>query len=98
MDPKDIVTIDISNLPAETVTISTIDWDSLTVSSGNANDFITIDAGDLNLDWIIDYDKQQEWVKINKAAKDHPALQKAIERVKILYYLSKEDGNSETGH
>lgn len=32
------------------------------------------------------------WGDINRAAKTNTALQEAIERVKILYHLSKDDG------
>lgn len=32
-----------------------------------------------------------EWAPILKAAKDNPTLQQAIDRVKILYHLSKND-------
>jgi hypothetical protein len=36
------------------------------------------------------------WNEILEAADNNPTLQEAIERVKIIYYLSKEDGNSKT--
>lgn len=36
------------------------------------------------------------WGDIHREAKTNPTLQEALERVKILYYLSKENGNSET--
>ena len=36
------------------------------------------------------------WGDIRREAKTNPALQAAIERVKIIYHLSKEDGNSKT--
>lgn len=32
------------------------------------------------------------WVDMNRAAKTNPALQEAIERAKLLYHLSKENG------
>lgn len=35
-------------------------------------------------------DDHNEWIKIRLAGKSNPALQKAIERVKILYKLSQE--------
>jgi hypothetical protein len=35
-------------------------------------------------------DDHNEWIKIRLAGKGNPALQKAIERVKILYKLSQE--------
>jgi hypothetical protein len=31
------------------------------------------------------------WGEIRRAAKTNPALQEAIERVKLIYHLSKED-------
>jgi hypothetical protein len=33
----------------------------------------------------------QLWKDINQAALDNEELQKALERVKIIYYLSKKD-------
>ena len=35
--------------------------------------------------------EDQLWGNIRRAAKTNPTLQEAIERVKILYHLSKED-------
>lgn len=35
---------------------------------------------------------ETEWRPILKEAEQNPALQEAIERVKILYHLSKKDG------
>jgi hypothetical protein len=34
----------------------------------------------------------QLWKDIQKEAKNNPALHDAIERVKMIYYLSKKDG------
>ena len=34
------------------------------------------------------------WSEIKKAAETNPALQEAVDRVKVLYYLSKDHGNS----
>lgn len=39
-----------------------------------------------------DLDEHNEWVQIRLAAKKNPALQKAIDYVKILYHLSKNNG------
>ena len=36
--------------------------------------------------------EDQLWGEIRRAAKTNSALQEALERVKILYHLSKEDG------
>jgi hypothetical protein len=36
------------------------------------------------------------WGKIRREAKTNPSLHEALERVKILYYLSKDHGNSKT--
>lgn len=33
-----------------------------------------------------------EWIDIRLAAKKDPALQAAVDRVKLLYYLSKNNG------
>jgi hypothetical protein len=35
-------------------------------------------------------DDHNEWIRIRLEAKTNPALQKAVERVKMLYKLSKE--------
>ena len=39
-----------------------------------------------------DLDDHNEWIKIRLAAKTNPALQEAVDRVKILYHLSKDHG------
>jgi hypothetical protein len=36
------------------------------------------------------------WSNIRRAAITNIALQEAMERVKIIYYLSKDNGNSKT--
>jgi hypothetical protein len=36
--------------------------------------------------------ENQLWYQIRTKAKDNPALQAALDRAKMLYYLSKEDG------
>ena len=36
------------------------------------------------------------WGNIRRAAITNIALQEAMERVKIIYYLSKDNGNSKT--
>ena len=36
------------------------------------------------------------WAEIRREAKTNPVLHDALERAKILYYLSKENGNSKT--
>ncbi len=40
---------------------------------------------------IIDLEDYQLWNEIRKAAKTNKALQKAVDRVKILYRLSQDD-------
>lgn len=76
---------------ANCITIDLSNLESLELPT--INETINID---LNIDWFDNWKLEQEWVEINNAAKGNEALQKAIERVKILYYLSKEDGNSKT--
>lgn len=91
MDPKDIITVEIPDLDL-TQYGSMADWNTITISSTAS--FYTYDFSTTswNDDWIL----KNEWNDILKASEGNEALQKAIERVKILYYLSKEDGNSET--
>ena len=36
------------------------------------------------------------WGDIHRAALTNPALQEALDRVKVIYYLSKENGRSKT--
>ncbi len=41
------------------------------------------------------FDKDQKlWNDIRRAALSNPALQDALDRAKIIYYLSKENGNN----
>jgi hypothetical protein len=93
MDSKDIITIDLNGLDLSQY--NSMDFDSCisvsTTASFDVSDFIITSW---NNDWMLN----NEWNEILKASEGNEALQKAIERVKILYYLSKEDGNSETGH
>lgn len=49
--------------------------------------------------WDYEYRKKAEakdnihlWGQIHEAAKTNPALQEALDRVKIIYHLSKENG------
>jgi hypothetical protein len=60
-------------------------------SSFDLTDY-TSTSWSLTDDWLMN----NEWNDILKASENNEALQNAIERVKILYYLSKEDGNSKT--
>jgi hypothetical protein len=40
--------------------------------------------------------ENQLWGNIHRAALTNPALQEALDRVKVIYYLSKENGCSKT--
>jgi hypothetical protein len=37
--------------------------------------------------------ESQLWEKIRRAAKSNPSLQEALDRVKIIYHLSKDNDN-----
>lgn len=37
--------------------------------------------------------ENQLWGQIRRAARTNPAIHEALERAKIIYYLSKENGN-----
>lgn len=39
-----------------------------------------------------DLDDHKEWIEIRSAAKDNPALQKAVDHVKVLYKIIKDHG------
>jgi len=43
-----------------------------------------------------DIKESQLWGNIHRAAKTNPALQEALDRVKVIYYLSKDNGNCKT--
>jgi len=93
MDSKDIITFDISHLDLNIPQYSSIDSASwISVSTTASVDIFDYNMTSWNDDWILN----NEWQEILKASEGNEALQKAIERVKILYYLSKEDGKSET--
>ena len=40
--------------------------------------------------------ESQLWGDIHRAALTNPALQEALDRVKVIYYLSNENGRSKT--
>jgi len=40
--------------------------------------------------------ENQLWGEIRRMAETNPTLQDALDRAKIIYHLSKEDGNSKT--
>ena len=40
--------------------------------------------------------ENQLWGDIHRAALTNPTLQEALDRVKVIYYLSKENGRSKT--
>jgi len=40
--------------------------------------------------------ENQLWGDIHRAALTNPALQEALDRVKIIYYLSKDNGRGKT--
>jgi hypothetical protein len=43
---------------------------------------------------VIDHLRESKlWGEIHRAAKTNPLLQEALDRVKIMYELSKKDGN-----
>jgi hypothetical protein len=48
-----------------------------------------------------DYDRKKQddldfWKDLLEASEGNPTLQQALERAKIIYHLSKENGNGET--
>lgn len=46
--------------------------------------------------FIHDMKDEELWRDIREAAKSNEALHQAMEKCKILYYLSKENGSTET--
>ena len=40
--------------------------------------------------------ESQLWSNIHREALTNPSLQQALDRVKVIYYLSKNNGNSKT--
>jgi hypothetical protein len=47
-------------------------------------------------DLIDEIRESQLWGNIHRAALTNPTLQEALDRVKVIYYLSKNNGNSKT--
>ena len=41
-------------------------------------------------------DELQLWEEIVRAGRNNPSLHEALERAKVIYYISKDDGNSKT--
>ena len=41
-------------------------------------------------------DELQLWEEIVQAGRTNPSLHEALERAKVIYYISKDDGNSKT--
>lgn len=98
MENNDTITINIgdtANVSYDDVLILS-NWEDANMSFPASNDYITINSSDTlgEFSWLTDWKNQEEWNNIRHAAVNNEALQKAIERVKILYYLSKEDGNT----
>jgi hypothetical protein len=90
MNSKDTITIDIGDLNLDQ-SIST-GWNTFSIAPSNS-----FSITDYHINYWTDINNDvNEWREILIASEHNDALQKAIERVKILYYLSKEDGNSET--
>jgi hypothetical protein len=52
-------------------------------------DPLTVSDGATSVPWHV---VSSEWNRIFRAAETNPALQEALDRVKILYNLSKQDG------
>jgi hypothetical protein len=47
-------------------------------------------------DLIDEIRESQLWGNIHREALTNPSLQQALDRVKVIYYLSKNNGNSKT--
>lgn len=73
------------------ITIGSVDttWDINDYSVGS-------DTFEIDDSWIKELEEESFWKSIRDAAEHNPTLQEALERVKVVYYLSKEDGNSKT--
>jgi hypothetical protein len=41
-------------------------------------------------------DELRLWESIVQESRNNPSLHEALERAKVIYYISKEDGNSKT--
>jgi hypothetical protein len=53
-------------------------------------------VGERKKNLIDELRETQLWGNIHRAALTNPTLQEALERVKVIYYLSKNNGNSKT--
>jgi hypothetical protein len=102
MNKKDYLTVDLDFSVSDSSIdiLSGSDSDTILISGWenySSYDVITSEPP-FDTTWFDEWCTQQEWQEIIRASQSNIALQNAIERVKILYYLSKEDGNSETRH
>lgn len=79
--------ITISNYPTDLEDF-TIDLSSIDISG-----YITVPdlTNELDFENFTSFKEEYEWREILKYAKTNEKLHEAIERVKILYYLSKEN-------
>lgn len=82
---------------------SNVDFSDVTITNmplfqGPPPGCIAVSIKDYNLDCLNDHDTFREWRKILQAAESNEPLQQAIDRVKIIYYLSKDYGDSKTRH
>jgi hypothetical protein len=58
-----------------------------------AREFGQTDRFEIGRSYVVnDYMEDKLWGEIHRAAKNNPALQEVLDRAKLLYYLSKENG------
>jgi hypothetical protein len=81
-------------------------------SPDNGNTIYSRDFGSSDRELVSEYDtrtsdgrplhehikEDQLWGQIRRAAKTNPALQIALDHVKVIYYLSKQDNDSVQHH
>lgn len=73
-----------------TVNWDAVNWNDSTMISGGSSINYGIGIDDLlDIEWEEDLKLTQEWKEMNDAAKSNPALQKAIEHARILFYLNR---------
>ena len=70
---------------------------TITIDTTCSADYSTFNTVDITTsEWWEDFKAEQEWKDIKQMAKDNKNLQEAIERVKILYYLLKNNDQTQT--
>lgn len=90
---EDTITITLPSSISSDIILSSLptveySWNNSAVGSVG----FTAQEMEIDTSWIADWEETELWREIRKDAKENKTLQEALDRVKVLYYLSREDG------